>query len=576
MPLLLIYCLKLSVSLTLVSLFYQLVLRKLTFYNWNRYYLLGYSLLSFFVAFIDISPVLKQKEWGSAEFVLCVPILNSIEIVTSSSDTPGFFTTWNIVSLLLIMGMGIMFFRLLFQLFSFGRLVKKAEHISAEGMKFYQVNDSIIPFSFGNSIFINRHLHSEADLKEIILHEFVHVKQKHSIDIILAEILCLLNWYNPFAWFLKAAIRQNLEFIADNKVLEHGINRKEYQYLLLKVVGNNQFSIAPKFNFSSLKKRIAMMNKLKTARLNLVRFLFVLPLVVVLLLAFRNKGLPHRMMQKNNQNTVSISSTISPIHILTDTVPKSSKSQKQPVANETPLSTVSDDYEISDERAVIHLKNGTTEEYDFNNKEQRKKFEEKYGRVINTSVHVSPTVAVSAINVEGVATTIEPSIVIGNGIGTGNGNGIGSGNGISSPTVITTTSSVSTSAKIATKPTINSVSTSVVAPVAIAGGPVTTISDYGSTISGDEEILLTITKNTTRQQLEEFKKQMKEKGIDLNFNEIEYDGNGVLIRLRGTVKAKDNNSSFSASGFNKLILSMITEGDHFLFRVRTTSNKEVI
>jgi hypothetical protein len=59
---------------------------------------------------------------------------------------------------------------------------------------------------------------------------------------------------------IKRSIRQNLEFIADNKVVENGIDKKQYQYLLLKVIGNNQYSIATKFNFSSLKKRIAMMN----------------------------------------------------------------------------------------------------------------------------------------------------------------------------------------------------------------------------------------------------------------------------------------------------------------------------
>ncbi len=127
-----------------------------------------------------------------------------------NSDGPGFSTVWNIVRLLLVTGMGIMFFRLLFQLFSFRRMMKKAKFISAEGMKFYQVNDPIIPFSFGNSIFINPHLHTEKELKEIIRHEFVHVKQRHGVDIILSEIICLLNWYNPFSWLLRASIRQNL------------------------------------------------------------------------------------------------------------------------------------------------------------------------------------------------------------------------------------------------------------------------------------------------------------------------------------------------------------------------------
>jgi beta-lactamase regulating signal transducer with metallopeptidase domain len=183
--------------------------------------------------------------------------------------------------------MFIMLVRLLLQLLSFRRMMKKALPVSTDGMNLYQVNENIIPFSFGNSIFINRHLHNEKELEEIIRHEFVHVKQRHSLDIIWAELLCLVNWFNPFAWMLRRSIRQNLEFIADHKVLENGINKKEYQYLLLKVIGNNQYSIATQFNFSSLKKRIAMMNKLKSAKLHLLKFLFVMPVVIVMLLAFR-------------------------------------------------------------------------------------------------------------------------------------------------------------------------------------------------------------------------------------------------------------------------------------------------
>jgi TonB-dependent SusC/RagA subfamily outer membrane receptor len=149
------------------------------------------------------------------------------------------------------------------------------------------VNKNIIPFSFGNSIFINQQQHTEEELNEIIRHEFIHVKQQHTIDILLSEIVLLFNWYNPFAWLLRKTIRQNLEFIADQHVLKNGLNKKEYQYLLLKVVGISSFSIGNQFNFSSLKKRIIMMNKMKSARLHLVKFLFIVPLLAVLLLSFR-------------------------------------------------------------------------------------------------------------------------------------------------------------------------------------------------------------------------------------------------------------------------------------------------
>ena len=283
MPAAFIYLLKLSVSFGIVFLFYQLVLRRLTFYNWNRWYLLGYSLLSFIIPFIDISATLHNNELADSNMVQWIPLLYNKSTGNNS------FTIWTILSLLIVIGMLIMLSRLIIQLVSFRKMMKKAQLISGDDINLYQVNESIIPFSFGNAVFINRHLHTADELEEIIRHEFVHIKQRHSIDIIISEILCLLNWYNPFAWMLRAAIRQNLEFVADNKVLENGINKKQYQYLLLKVIGDNQFSIAQKFNFSSLKKRIAMMNKNKSAQLHLLRFLFLLPVLAVILVSFRKE-----------------------------------------------------------------------------------------------------------------------------------------------------------------------------------------------------------------------------------------------------------------------------------------------
>ncbi|MBK6828124.1 MAG: hypothetical protein IPG86_15285 [Chitinophagaceae bacterium] len=230
------YLLKVSISLALVFLFYQLVLRRLTFYNWNRWFLLGYSVLSFIIPFFNISPVLEKNEWSGSQVINWVPVVRSQSVadITVSESTLSFI---EIAGLLLLSGMLLMFLRLLLQLLSFRRMVKKAACISDQGMKLYEVNDPIIPFSFGNSIFINRRQHTEPELQEIIRHEFVHIRQKHSIDMLWTELLCLLNWFNPFAWLLKKAIRQNLEFIADQEVLDHGISKKEYQYLLLKVTG---------------------------------------------------------------------------------------------------------------------------------------------------------------------------------------------------------------------------------------------------------------------------------------------------------------------------------------------------
>ena len=296
MPYLVQYILKLSLSLSLVYLFYEFVLRRLTFYNWNRFYLIIYTILSFFIPLINIAPVLERNEMLNSKVVSFIPSINYVHEGTSANYIPGkvhhaiSWSLWDVVPLVIMGGMIVMILRLLIQFLSFRKMIRQCELVSDAGVRYYQVNKAIIPFSFGKSIFINPALHNEEELKEIVRHEFVHVRQKHTIDIVWAEVLCILNWYNPFTWVIRKAIRQNLEFIADNKVLQAGIDKRQYQYLLLKVTGNNHFSIASQFNFSSLKKRIAMMNKMKSAKVHLVKFLFVLPVVAVMLVAFRSNS----------------------------------------------------------------------------------------------------------------------------------------------------------------------------------------------------------------------------------------------------------------------------------------------
>jgi hypothetical protein len=284
------YFLKLSVSLAMIYLFYNFILRRLTFYHHNRWYLAGYSLLCFFIALININPLLERNQLLDNKLVNAFPTVHDLApdagdaVVAANSQ----WNIWNWMMLIFFFGFLLLVIRLIVQYISFRLIKSNAELLSDGLMKLYQVNKTIIPFSFGNSIFINQSQHEEEELKEIIRHEFVHVKQKHTIDIIWSELLCALNWFNPFAWLIRKAIRQNLEFIADNNVLESGMDKKQYQYLLLKVIGISQFSIANQFNFSSLKKRIAMMNKIKTAKVQLIKSLFVLPIIAMLLLAFRS------------------------------------------------------------------------------------------------------------------------------------------------------------------------------------------------------------------------------------------------------------------------------------------------
>lgn len=236
-------------------------------------------------------PAIHSSGADNITIVNMIPVLQPTTVQLSTTAIVIPTTAWSLQHIMLIAALIVSFLlllQMLIQFISLKKIIKQAHLISDTGIKLYHLDKDIMPFSFGNSIFINPQLHNENDLHEIIRHEFVHIKQKHSIDIVWAEILCIINWFNPFAWLLRHAIRQNLEFIADSKVLENGSDKTQYQYLLLKVLGNNHFAIASPFNFSSLKRRIFMMNKLKTAKVHLLKFVFILPLIVVLLLSFRS------------------------------------------------------------------------------------------------------------------------------------------------------------------------------------------------------------------------------------------------------------------------------------------------
>jgi beta-lactamase regulating signal transducer with metallopeptidase domain len=286
------YVVKLSLGLAVTGIFYQFVLARYTFYNWNRWYLLGYSALAFVFPFINVDRVLEQTEIAQSNVVQAIP---SIAAIANSATTtvPRIiqqqdFKLLELLPFVLLIGSLVLLVRLGIHYASYLKLVRNSKLVSDDDIRIYHSTKDIVPFSFGNAIFINPALHSEEDLKEIVLHEFIHVKQKHTFDILFSELLCILNWYNPFAWLIRYAIRQNLEYIADRAVLENGIDIKQYQYLLLKVVGVPAFRITNQFNFSSLKQRIIMMNKMKTARIHLIRFLFVLPLMCVLIVACRS------------------------------------------------------------------------------------------------------------------------------------------------------------------------------------------------------------------------------------------------------------------------------------------------
>jgi beta-lactamase regulating signal transducer with metallopeptidase domain len=280
------YTFKLSLSLALIYLFYQCFLKQLTFYQLNRYYLLFYPLLCFVIPFIDVSVFAKDSS-AAYPVITNVPTVNDyIPVVANNLLAPS---AVSIFIALFMIGVFAALIRVVAQYLSFKKVAKKSVLLFRDGNVNIYLSDSAGAFSFANNIYINPRTHNEEDMQRMLLHEIVHVKQQHFIDIVVAEMLCIVNWFNPFAWLIRRAVRRNLEFIADHNVLSNGYDKTEYQFLLLKVTGIGQYRIAAHFNIADLKKRIAMMNKIKSARVHTVKFLFTLPMLVIVLLAFRKE-----------------------------------------------------------------------------------------------------------------------------------------------------------------------------------------------------------------------------------------------------------------------------------------------
>lgn len=384
---------KLSIGLAVTWLFYWLLLRRLTFYRWNRLFLLVYPAMAFLAPLIDISDLLHQ---GEKPWLKAIPVIEQYTFRAEPERDLSWLSLSSIGWLVFAAGSLFMIARLGWQYLSLKKAVSGAVLLADDDARLYHVEKAIVPFSFGRSIYLNKHLHTEAELQEILRHEFIHVKQRHSLDMMWGELLCILNWYNPFAWLLRNAIRQNLEFIADHQVLANGIDRKQYQYLLLKVTGIGSFSMANNFNFSSLKKRIIMMNKKTSATVHLLRFMLVVPVLAILLLAFRSVTkqdvsvpsplqLPQEMFsdtaKKDKYVTVYTTSgdafRLASLPLVTaDTVPAK---RKAPLADSIESMHVYKEGNVN--KVELRLKNGTTETYDLNDPKQKAAFEKKYGKI---------------------------------------------------------------------------------------------------------------------------------------------------------------------------------------------------
>ena len=285
MPAIFITLLKINLVLILFAAAYYLVLRRLTFYTINRLFLVFGITFSTVYPVINLTDFFHNQREISPKVAALVPQLNQKvnELVPSNFIA----IHWQSISILFYLGVALMGLRLVVQFVSLYIMHKRSKPGAVNNYPVRILSETVSPFSFWQTVYINPALHEESELQTILAHEQIHVKQWHSLDIILAELSVVFYWFNPGVWLMKKAVKENLEFITDQKILNKGIDRKTYQYSLLDV-GNltPAVKIVNNFNLSDLKKRIKMMNVKRSSRLTLTRYLLVTPVLLITTLAF--------------------------------------------------------------------------------------------------------------------------------------------------------------------------------------------------------------------------------------------------------------------------------------------------
>jgi hypothetical protein len=182
----------------------------------------------------------------------------------------------------------ILIVKIIISIVSLYQMLRKQQIIVKENFKLVDLNKNIAPFSFFEYIVFNSTLYNKEELNSILLHEEIHCKEKHTIDVLLARVFCILFWFNPFMWLYKKAIIQNLEYIADKKAMSQIEDKKEYQRALLKVVTHqNSISITNHFYQSLIKKRIVMLNKNQSHKRNSLKYALIIPALIGFVVLFQ-------------------------------------------------------------------------------------------------------------------------------------------------------------------------------------------------------------------------------------------------------------------------------------------------
>ena len=265
------YLLQVNLYLILFYGFYRLLLRTETFFNLNRGYLVASAALAFFIP-------LMQSEWVRSWFVT----EQISQTITTFYDPQIFYLQTNKQAHTLTLGDFMAVFYITGIILGIARFGGNLVYLGKMMKQKTAQKDAKQAFSFFNMLFVSKELKNRST---IMKHEFVHIRQLHSADVLLFELIAIFNWFNPMVYLYKSSIKHIHEFIADEVASRNEISKADYAMLLFQeqfgfqaIPLTNNF-----FNQSLLKLRIKMLNKERSAQTAMMKYGLIAPLFIVMI-----------------------------------------------------------------------------------------------------------------------------------------------------------------------------------------------------------------------------------------------------------------------------------------------------
>lgn len=277
------YVLKSALCILCFYVFYKSLLEATSLHRFKRVYLLLALFLSFGIPLITFTTYVEANPLETSS----ITMLPGVTLSEERSMNYLAVILWSIY------GLGVTFFGIRF-LKNLGEMIRKIIRNPKErshNIIKVLLRERIAPHTFFSFIFLNRERYMNDEIpKEVLAHEQTHARELHTADVLLAELACVIFWFNPVVHFLRRAIKLNHEFLADRSVLNNGADPTRYQKILLAYSSTaSSPQLANSINYSSIKKRFTVMKANTSKQAIWLRTILILPLIALVLFSFTNR-----------------------------------------------------------------------------------------------------------------------------------------------------------------------------------------------------------------------------------------------------------------------------------------------